>query len=82
MQFGKLDALLCRIGIEKIAGEGKGSHTKYSNPDSGKSSVLSRRYTGGHTVTIPLGIVVDLLKRLALSVSQLEAFLRETNSAE
>ncbi|OIO53524.1 hypothetical protein AUJ46_04985 [Candidatus Peregrinibacteria bacterium CG1_02_54_53] len=77
MQFGELDNLLCRIGIEKVVGEGKGSHTKYSNPHSGKSCVLSRRYTSGHTITVPFGIIVDLLKGLALSATQLETYLRE-----
>lgn len=77
MQFGELDALLGRIGVEKIIGEGKGSHTKYYNPDSGKSCVLSRRFSSGHTVSVPVGIIADLLNRLVLSAAQFETFLCE-----
>lgn len=74
--FQELDRLLLAVGLDRIDGEGKGSHIKYLNPDSGAAAIVSHRYSKSATADVPVGIVASSLRSARLTTEQLET-LRE-----
>lgn len=72
LPFGKFDHFLQTLGMHKLSDGGKGSHTKYRNPLSGRFCTISYRYSHSHTRPVPRGIVKASLSDLALTPEQVD----------
>lgn len=71
LHFADVDRLLSRLQMVKDVSGGKGSHTKYRNPISHSSTVLSHKFAGSHHTPVPLGIIIATCKALHLTSDQL-----------